>query len=305
MPATVPAARHFGEATDQEGEMLTERARFDPAAQFPVKTFDVEYRREGSRSWLARIYQPQGTGPFPALLDVHGGAWCRGDRLNDALMNEAIAAAGVVVAAIDFRVGPADPYPASIADINFATRWLKAHAEAYGGDPRTVGAMGSSSGGHQVVLSGMKPFDPRYAAIPLPEAPEVDARLAYAIACWPVIDPVYRYHYAKRMGFDNLVSGHDDYWRTLENMSDGSPQEILDRGEKVELPPVQLIQGTADVSHPLEMIERFVAAYRQAGGEVDYEPAVDQPSGWVNTPGPESDRAIRRMKEFIARHLPH
>lgn len=284
--------------------MLTERARFDPAAQFEVKTFDVEYRRDGSRSWLARIYQPRGPGPFPALLDVHGGAWCRGDRLNDAAMNEALAAAGLLVAAIDFRVGPADPYPASVADVNFGTRWLKAHAEDFNGDPRTVGGMGSSSGGHLIVLSGMKPFDPRYAAIPLPEAPEVDARLAYAIACWPVIDPVYRYHYAKRVGFANLIEGHDDYWRTLDNMSDGSPREILDRGEPVELPPVQLIQGTADVNHPIEMIERFVATYRQAGGEVDYEPASDQPSAFVNTPGPEADRAMARMKQFIGRHLP-
>ena len=61
------------------------------------------------------------------MIDVHGGAWTNGDRTECQARGEALAAAGLVVAAIDFRQA-ADGYPTSLIDINYATRWLKAHA---------------------------------------------------------------------------------------------------------------------------------------------------------------------------------
>ena len=78
---------------------------------------DVEYLRHGDKPLLARLYKPKGAGPFPIVVDLHGGAWIRGDRLNDAVMNEAMAKAGIVVAALDFRTD--EPYPASLADVNY------------------------------------------------------------------------------------------------------------------------------------------------------------------------------------------
>ena len=68
--------------------------RYDPHQTFQVQEVDVEYRHDGETSWQATIYQPQGTGPFPALLDVHGGAWSRGERSNDRVMDRALAASG-------------------------------------------------------------------------------------------------------------------------------------------------------------------------------------------------------------------
>src|ERR1043166_7096187 len=106
--------------------------RYDPAARYELATEDVEYRRDGDEVYLARVYRPQGAGPFPALLDIHGGAWSMGDRLNDAPMDEALAASGLVVVAPDFRLAPQHPYPASLADVSYATRWLKAHAADFG-----------------------------------------------------------------------------------------------------------------------------------------------------------------------------
>jgi acetyl esterase/lipase len=43
--------------------------------EFEVDVRDVEYQRQAGKAWLARIYQPKGTGPFPTIIDVHGGAW--------------------------------------------------------------------------------------------------------------------------------------------------------------------------------------------------------------------------------------
>src|SRR5205085_7609946 len=90
--------------------------RFDPARRYEVEHFDVEYRRAGSEAWLARVYRPLGDGPFPALLDVHGGIWTYLDRTADAPLDEELASSGLVVVAIDFRLAPEHPYPASIAD---------------------------------------------------------------------------------------------------------------------------------------------------------------------------------------------
>src|SRR5919202_998140 len=63
--------------------------RYDPAGQYEVRSRDVEYRRDGADSWLARIYEPQGMGPFPALLEIHGGAWNNNDRTQNASIDEA------------------------------------------------------------------------------------------------------------------------------------------------------------------------------------------------------------------------
>ncbi len=162
---------------------------YDPKQIFGLDVTEVEYRRDQDFSWMARVYRPQGTGPFPVMLDVHGGRWSRGTRTNAEVMDRALAESGIVVAAIEFRLAPDHPYPAQVADINYGSRWLKAHARDFNADPGTIGAIGSSSGGHGVFLSAMRPHDPRYAALRLNEAPELDATLNYVLACWPVVDP--------------------------------------------------------------------------------------------------------------------
>ena len=181
-------------------------------ARFEIETRDIVYLRHGDTALLARLYRPKGEGPFPALVEVHGGAWASGDRLNNAPLDEALARSGIVVLAIDFRMPPAYRYPASIADINFATRWLKAHAGEFGSRRDLVAGLGTSSGAHQLLLSALKPDDPRYAALKLPEAPAEDASLPYLVLCWPISDPLARYRMVKQKGNARLVEAHDAYW---------------------------------------------------------------------------------------------
>ena len=73
---------------------------------FEVDVADVEYQRLSGKAWLARIYRPVGSGPFPVVVDVHGGAWNNGDRTNDAALNRAMAERGILTIAIDFRQPP-------------------------------------------------------------------------------------------------------------------------------------------------------------------------------------------------------
>ena len=112
---------------------------------YDIDIEDVEYLRHGDKPLLARLHKPQGRGPFPLIVELHGGAWCRGDRLNDSVLNEALARRGIVVVALDFRMPPDAAYPGSLADIHYGIRWCKTQAAAWGSHPDRVAAMGSSS----------------------------------------------------------------------------------------------------------------------------------------------------------------
>ncbi len=281
---------------------------------YEVAVEDVEYLRHGDKPLLARIFQPRGTGPFPLVVEIHGGAWCNSDRTSDTAINEPLARSGVVVAAVDFRMPPDASYPGSLADINYAIRWVKARAGRLHGRPDRVGLLGSSSGGHQAMLLAMRPRDPRYAAQPLPAgSASTDATVGCAVLCWPVIDPLGRYHYAKQLRaggppypalVDRVLPAHDAYWQTEDAMAEGSPVRALERGEAVELPPVLYIQGTRDQAHPRADLDRFVERYRQAGGQVQLELFEGEGEGFIRTSAsPAVGQAIDRIIEFVHRHL--
>ena len=279
-------------------------ADYNPMQSFAVEVHEQEYRTDGNESWTVRLYQPQGNGPFPAMLDVHGGAWNRGERTSDEVMNRALAVSGILVAAIDFRLAPAHPYPAQVVDVNYATRWLKAHAAEFNATADQVGGIGSSSGGHTLMLSAMRPDDQRYSALELDgPAGGFDATLAYTICCWPVLDPYARYLYAQEANNERLAASSEAYFLNQETMKEGNPQHILERGEKVQLPPTLIIQGTRDDNVPLSIPERFTEAFRGAGGDIQLEIFPEMPHGFGNTPGAESDRALELMKAFVSRQL--
>lgn len=282
---------------------------------YEITVEDVEYLRHGDTPLLARLFKPRGSGPFPLIIELHGGAWNMGDRLMDVAINEPLAKSGVVVAALDFRMPPVASYPASLADINYATRWFKTQAVALGSRSDLVGALGSSSGAHQAILAAMRPNDPRYAALPLPTgAPTVDASLRCVVLCWPVIDPLARYHYAKRAKasgkpypelLDIVLPLHDKYWGTEAAMAEGNPVLALERGERVTLPPVLYIQGTNDQAHPRPDLDRFVTQYRKAGGQVDLALYEGEAEGFaIRKPSaPASAQAIEKIIEFVHQQL--
>jgi acetyl esterase len=256
----------------------------DAAAQnYDVK--EIEYLRHGDKPLLARVYLPHGAGPFPALVECHGGAWCNSDRFTEALRHKYMASHGIVSIALDFRSGNNDPYPASVQDINYAVRWAKAHAKELKTRPELVGISGQSSGGHLAMLVAMRPNDPRYTAIPLPAGtPAQDATVPCVVMSWPVINPLSRYRHAKRdtaAGKDwakPMVPRHDSYWKSEANMTEGNPMLALERGEKLDMPPAIWFQGREDNAHdykdpdsnfPGNEPQRFAANYKNAGGACD------------------------------------
>ena len=277
---------------------------YEPTRRYAVETVDVEYRRDGGEAFQARVYRPQGPGPFPALIDIHGGQWTRGDRLGNAPISEALAAGGLVVFAPDFHLAtPATPYPTLLVDVSYAIRWFKAHAGDFNASTERLGGMGSSSGGHLIMLTAMRPRDPRYMALPLAEGPDLDASLAYLILPWPILDPYGRFIFAQDTGRDDIIASTRTFFKPWDAIWEGNPMAILERGEAVERPTALIVQGTADANVTPALQQRFAAAYREAGGKVTVELFPDQPHQFAKEPGPDSERAHHVMQEFVVRQL--
>jgi acetyl esterase/lipase len=297
--AALPALK--AGATDRSG-WIADGPRYDPAATFDISVTDVEFRRtRAGRQLMARIYQPTGAGPFPTLLDLHGGAWNAKDRHAEEPMDRALAASGLLVVAVDMTLAAEAPYPASVQDANYAVRWLKWKAPSWHGDPSSVGVYGSSSGGHIAELLAMRPRDARYSAIPLSEAPQLDARIAYAAMRSPISDPYARFQNAERLERNAMMKNHTTYFVPWDTIHESNPQEILERRESVTLTPLLIMQGALDDNVLPSVQEKFAAAYKAAGGDCQFQVFDGCEHEWVATPGPQTDRARELVKAFIAR----
>src|SRR5438876_10355557 len=295
-----PLLARAGEAQRRSGM----KTSYDPAAMFELKASEVEFRRTpAGRQLMARIYQPQGTGPFPTVLDLHGGAWRRKDRLAEEPMDRAIAASGVLVVAVDLRLSEEAPYPASVQDANYGVRWLKSRSAEWNGDPSKIGIYGSSSGGHVAELLGMRPRDARYNAIPLAAAPNVDATVAYIATRSPISNTYARFQNAEEKKRDGMIKNNKTFFNPWETIFESNPQQILERHEKVTLVPLLIMQGALDDNVLPAVQEKFAATYKAAGGNCEFHVFEGCEHEWVANEGPQTDRARAMVKAFIARQL--
>ena len=208
---------------------------------FDYTVADFNYIEHADGPQRLRLFMPVGAvGPFPLVVDLHGGAWCNQDLKDCEPRDLTLVKAGFAVAALNFRHAGSG-YPTSLVDINYAIRWLKAHAGKLGLRADAVGLSGQSSGGHLAMLSAMRPADPRYTAVALPGGAAVDASVQAVVMQWPVINPLSRYRNAVRLRdagnppawVGDIPSRHDLYWKTEAAMEEGNPMLILERGEKV------------------------------------------------------------------------
>jgi len=207
------------------------------------------------------------------------------------------------VVAIDLTLAPEAPYPASLQDANYGVRWLKFNAAKWNGDASKVGIYGSSTGGHLAELIGMRPFDPRYNAIPLAGAPGIDATVAYVAARSPISDPYARYLNAEAKKREGMMNNTRTYFVPWESIYEANPQRILERGEQIVKVPMLIMQGALDDNVLPAVQEKFVKTYRAAGGDVSFTIFENSEHEWVAKPGPQTLRAQEMVKAFIARNL--
>src|SRR5204863_8032639 len=224
-----------------------ENARYDHAApeDLPARCgrplLSASWRScaDGTRVYAPRRYRPVPVPDRPAWRRLA----TRRPRVSQRLRQYA-GHVGCVIVALNFRQG-ADAYPSSLVDINYGIRWVKANAARFRIDPRRIALGGNSTGGHLAMLAAMRPREPRYAAILLPEgSPRVDASVRAVVMHWPIINPLSRYRslLLEKGRFRYGI----EYWQIEANAAEGNPMLMLERGERVDLPRAIWIQGRSD-----------------------------------------------------------
>ncbi len=127
----------------------------------------------------ADVYMPHGSGPFPGMLVVHGGAWRIGSRAQLASAAAKFAEDGYTAVTISYRLAPQSIFPAQIYDCQAAVRWMRTHASEFKIDPQRIGGFGYSAGGHLVALLGTLDDDDFKEASVSADAPTRDCNV-----CW-------------------------------------------------------------------------------------------------------------------------
>ena len=261
---------------------------------------DFAYRTIDGMELVGRLYRPNTTGPAPFVIDAHGGAWQSGDRFNNQPIHEHFAAHGIGVFALDFRLSGDAQFPAAVQDTNFGIRWFKANAASLDVQPSKIGGLGSSSGGQQMGLIALQPTNPLYC-VPEPSLSDVDASIDFFIACWPILDPLARYHMVQENGNEGLQEKHQAYFADESAMAAGNPYMVLDRGDATHMPPAIGIQGTNDSNINHIRISYFAEKYQSLGGSMVVHKYEDQPHNFVgNEPDhPDAADATAKMRDFV------
>lgn len=187
----------------------------------------------------------------PCVVLVHGGGWDSGDRTQLADFNHWLAARGVAVAAITYRLAPAHPWPAQRDDLRRAVDWVRSHAAELGIDPERLTLVGRSAGGQIAAATA-------YGS-PLPGVRAV-------VALYAVHD--LNFVWSIRSATDSLNSD-----KLMHQYLGGGPEgrEALYRSGSAEqlahsgVPPTFLLHGALDQLVWCRHSERLAAALRRAG----------------------------------------
>lgn len=233
---------------------------------------DIEYASVAGESLRLDAWVPEGAGPFPAVILVHGGGWNAGDKSGGPSkgyivpMHEPLARAGFAWFSINYRLAPKHPYPACIEDVETAIRWVKAHATEFHVDPARIALSGESAGGHLVALAAVRMTDATRLAAVIPFYGRHD-----------LIGPVMKGdkllpNIALLFGRETL----DD--ETGARLREASPLNRIKPG----LPPFLILHGTADETVPYQQSVALAARLSVSGVPCDFISIKGGRHGMVN-----------------------
>jgi alpha-L-fucosidase 2 len=236
---------------------------------------DIEYGIADGVSLKLDASVPDGPGPFPTVILVHGGGWTAGDKSGGpqkgymAPMQDPLSAAGFAWFSINYRLAPKYRFPACLEDVETAIRWVKAHADQYHLDPKRIALAGESAGGELIDLAAMRADD--------------TTRVAAVVAFYGPTDIVATALDADgKLGASRAaLTGRTEFdAQTKALLHDASPINFVKPG----LPPFLLVHGTADKNVPYTQSIDLQAKLRAVGGSCDLITIKDGPHGMLPWP---------------------
>ena len=202
-------------------------------------------------------------------------------RAMNALIARYLAARGIAVFALDFRMPPAAGYPRD-RHRRHGRHPLAESARRRGrhGCRRASACSAPRAAAISRLLAALRPFDERYAGTPA--AGEPDGTVPFVALAWPVSDPAARYRDGRERGpTSKLVAAHHAFWPDEAAMAEGSPFQIVERGDAQRLPDLFIVQGDRDENLTPDMQPRLVDAYRARGGNAEVVFYPGQPHAFV------------------------
>jgi alpha-L-fucosidase 2 len=212
---------------------------------------DIEYGRASGESLRLDAHIPDGTGPFPMVVMVHGGGWTSGDKHKDiTVVLERLTKSGEFTwFSINYRMAPTNHWPTCFEDVQTAVRWAKAHAAEYKGDAQRVALMGYSAGGQLACL----------AAVRAREDTRVQAVVGFSPPTDMVADTERRGGLSKSLQALFGRETVDDATTAL--LKEMSPITYVKPG----LPPFLFVQGDADRTVPYNQTLAFMSKLKENG----------------------------------------
>ncbi len=239
-------------------------------------TYNVEYSRPEGIPLLLDAASPDGKGPFPAAIIVHGGYWVEGSKTTYVgPLEPLLTGADYAWFSIDYRLPPKYQYPTPVEDVEAAVRWVRAHAEKYRVDPKRIVLMGESAGGYLVAMAGVE--DQSVSGI----AAVVDF---YGPSDLTIIA---KYFSKPPKGVPEFFGVSNFSESSMKILHDASP---VNRVQK-QMPPFLFIQGTADKTVPFESSLLMCDAMKKVGARcevVRVERADHGMESWEGKPGEEN-----------------
>jgi acetyl esterase/lipase len=259
-----------------------------------TRAYDVVYANPGGAELRLDIDQPSARrGPLPAVLVIHGGAWKEGGKEENRKLLVELARRGYVAVSPQYRLCPADAFPAQVHDVKAAVRWVRANAASLGVDPERIGAMGFSAGGHLALMLGVTGPQDGLEGDPGPSAPSSAVRAVVSyFAPVDLADPSFS-EFGRSL-VSNCLGKEGPRRKDLAKRT--SPLTFVSAGDA----PVLAFQGTKDPLVPYRQALRLAEALTVAGVPGRVELLVGAGHGWQ---GEEHDRTMKETFEFFDRHL--